>query len=329
MAELAYKFKGSGHDVPEEKRKYEEPDSRLAKIFETVLDEGFEEKFASLMSKTHGGEYFNRHELELLGKFICESVGREKFSADEAKALLLLYQDHENIEKAGEFITALYNNAKEKVIIHDVDIGKPIKRIGKGLAENKVLVNKAPIGNHFGSDAHGIIINYADEYKFAHPSSYGLEPGGIFLNYGKIMNNAGEHSDGLWINAGIAGALGEKSEGLVLNFGKTNEFGEEAKSTAILVNAGEADKFGNDISGVIIALKAPKQDAKTQDSTYIGPEQCSQIPKLQAYFDKIRQKVEAGRHDYNLAIKLAVSLDAEKMRQRLAEILKDNLEGLL
>jgi len=328
-SEMTYKFKGAGHEEPEGKRKYEKPDSKLAKAFEAVLDKEFEKKFASLMANTHGPDYSEWKEIEFLGKFICESVGREKFSADDAKALLLQYEDHKNIEESGEFITAIYNNSRDKIIIHDVDIGKPIKSIGGSLAQNKVLVNKAPIGPHFGADACGIIINYADEIKGVFTSCYGLGDSGVFLNYGKIMNDAGQDSDGLWINAGITRALGHQTCGLILNLGKTDEFGEEAKSDSILVNAGEATKFGKGACGIIIATNAPKQNIKTQDCTYIGPEQCSQIPKLQAYFDGIRQKVEAGRTDYFAAVKLAKSLNAEKVSQRLAEILKGNLEGLL
>jgi len=189
---LAYKFKGSGHEVPEEKRKYDKPDKRLQKAFEGWLREA-KDKY-DRFDLTHDFENernYNR---------ACEEIKDIECAVEQAHALLLNSADNYRgfelaLCSAGLFLSAVYSKVSEKNIVYDLD--NPIGLLGYRLQENKRLIVTGAAGNSLGKRSEGTIIIY-----------------------GKCGNVNG--SEGLIVNFGYAGRLLGCGHGLSLNFGERN-----------------------------------------------------------------------------------------------------------
>jgi len=308
-SEMAYKFKGAGHEEPERKREYTKVDSQLAAEFEKWL--------------TIAGPNKDSKKDEAKKKeFFAEVFGRLKKmpTVTELHALLIKYQDRPYIDLyAPDFLNKFYNHIDEKVILYDIDAGENFCYLGQALASEKVLINKEKSGYEFGHSAKGTIINYADEEV---GSSMGILLEGKFLNYGNVSEKLAEKScyTSLCINAGSSEHLGLTTLGVVINFGKAKQFGEDAMSDSILINAGDVEVFGKGSTGHLISLKDPtKYDAGS--GIILNAERCKEIPKLQKYFDALRKKVEAGRTDYKAAIKLMKTLSREKIESDLERII--------
>jgi len=296
MVDLAYKFKGSGHEVPEERRKYDKVDSKLAAEFEKWL------------KKPKNEESISKSLAERLTAIIS---GRD-LPQEEVHALILKYQDHPNILETGTFLTFLYNQAKDDVIVFDVLEG--IEYLGRDLQKGKCLVNLVKNSQGVGSHAEGDIINYAGNVD---TSVFTIGNGdGVFLNYADADELVNEK--GLCINAGNLDKFGYDNGKIIVNLGRASELGLNSTSDSTLINAGEADLLGDESNGRIIVITEPKKYGNVKDAKFVAKD-CK--PELVKYFDSLRERVEAGRKDYNIAVKLVRSLSVEKMEKDLEEML--------
>jgi len=312
MSNLTYKFKGAGHEEPEGKRKYEKPNRRLAAIFEEWLK-------AAEMDMLDRDE--NSREPPTATSYIRDKLAGCPCTVAEAHGLLIKYQDHPKIKEAGTFLTLIYNRAKDKVIIFDVDIGARINSLGHELAKGKCLVNKSNVGEHFGSCSEGLIINYGEAGDYCGDSTEGP-----FLNYAKCRDVAARAAEELWINAGETMSFGYEANAPLINFNRASTFGVQAKSEATLINAGHCKLLGDFAEARIIAIVNPHSYKDTSSKFKLTEADCNKIPRLVKYFGNLKQKIEEGRTDHNKAISVMENLNAQTMEENLERILA--LSGL-
>jgi len=296
MVDLAYKFKGSGFELPEERRKYTEPDKRLSEEFEKWL------------RKPKNDDSIKKGLAEKLKAIISD----RELPQEEVHSLIVKYQDHPNILETGTFLTFLYNQAKNDVIIFDVLDG--IESLGRNLQKGKCLVNLMKNAQGFGNNAEGDIINYANNVD---TSVFSIGHGdGVFLNYADVDELTNDC--GLCINAGNVEKFGYDNGRIIINFGRTSELGLNSTGESTLINAGETDLLGDNSNGRIIVIKEPGKYGNVRDAKFVAKD-CK--PKLVKYFDNLRAQVESVRKDYNLAVKLVRGLSAEIMEEDLEEML--------
>lgn len=194
MSQLAYKFKGAGHDEPERKREYVEPDSRLSEAFE---------KWAATLVFNHEKDY--ERAVELL-----EGIDA---TVEEAHSLLIKYQDHKEIRQSGMFISAIYNKVPEKVIIYDLDV--PVDFLAFKL-NAKTFINNGTTKNNMGIYAQGNIINNGATYD-----QMGAYAKGNIINNGTTGAYLGVCAKGNIINNGTTDyAMGLEVKGNIINIGK-------------------------------------------------------------------------------------------------------------
>jgi len=173
---MGYRFKGSGFDAPEEKRKYEEPDKRLQEAFEKWLSLGYkrdEYKYDAAIALTK----------------------KTKRDIGEAHSLLIRYPDKS--EGAGIFLSAIYNKAPERCIIYDLDLPNPPMMLGYRLRKDKILVNKGTVESALGVHSQGVIINCGTAKSLA-----GINSDALVINYGDTYMGLGAKSKGIVINCG-------------------------------------------------------------------------------------------------------------------------------
>ena len=285
MRESIYHFKPVGHNTPDQKRNYPEPDPRLRKAFK----EWFEE--------VEDINYFppNLYNLAL------ELIENLEPNISEAHSLLVAYQDHPKIYWAGYFLSAIYNRSPEKEIVFDLDLENPPHGLGYRLPKGKRLVNRGKAGDWMGEWASGVVLNCGE-------AGYGMGGGvsGIVLNYGKVGNGIGYGAPGVVINFGETGHdTGEGTSGLVINCGKANErMGEFAKGTILALK--DPISFG-DISKAKLVLRA---------------EDCKKIPELGEYLENLRRTLEVGKKDYQAVLAWLEGLGEEPKERIESDIEK-------
>jgi len=297
--EMGYKFKGSGHEVPEERREYKQPDSRLVKAFEAWVKTTAESPPAGIS----------------FDETIRQAIGDFEFSVDDVTALIYQFEGHEKMPAAGLFLSRLYSKAKGEVIIFDP--GVEMTNVAYELPKNKIFVNKTPRIGDLGEFSEGKIINYGlvrDNHNFGYRS----RRSGTLLNYGAVSTGPG-NSDALFINAGK-----------VLNLA-------EAKCTINLQEAEMRCGFSSDVvvnlgslsthcvhARKIISIKETKIDhfehCNPCKTIMLTEEQSKSIPELMEYFDRLKQDIEAGRNDHDKAIEAIRKLSAEQVLKDLERI---------
>jgi len=241
-SEMSYKFKGSGHEVPEEKRKYQkpstykEPSSELKKTFEKWLE--------SCQHSTSGFDAGYDQAKQVLNGIDAQVA--------EAHGLLIAYQKIKNIEKAGFFVSAIYNKAPDKEIVFDLSLEKSIQGLGYELAEGKTLVNTSKRVASLGEKSSGHIINLGSVEDLAKDAVKGL-----YINEGEATYFATlDVKDGIYVNKGEAECFASGSDdasegygplnGTFLNFGVCGDAGMGFTfQGGVLVNLKEAKKFAD------------------------------------------------------------------------------------
>jgi len=301
-SEMGYKFKGSGFNAPEEKRKYEQPRKGASRAFEKWMDLAIA-PFVNLpvgkLDDVQGELYDNA--LKIASKF--------EIGVDEGHALLLRFHDDPRIIRAGIFISAVYNQCPDRIIVHDLDLD--LGSVGMYL-KDKILINTGKIGLFAGKHSHSAIINFGQADR-----SLGSYSTGPVINYGTCENLAGD-SNKTAINYGKAGHFFGMSAKNAINLGEAAaHLGHQSKAA---INFGKTGKsFGS--FGKIVINKGEEGEYNSNDERkiHLTAAKCAEIPALDAYLENVRQKLEKGRTDYNEAISAAKSL----------ETLSEDLEGIL
>jgi len=290
-SEMSYKFKGSGFDAPEEKKKYEQPDLKLSTKFEKLLENMIEIEKKHRMDSDEKKAEAHIETDRLIQRFIKEN----KIGLPEGHGIILKYQDNKRQDCITYFLSRLHNQCDDKAIIYDLDTD--IELVGADLPAGKCLVNKSN-AQYIGEASKGNIINYAE------------------------AEDVGNYSSGIVINAGKARFFGSGSKGLLINFGDAEMFAvTDSDSSCKMINAGTTSdsiylvktekiidytRLSNavimQLPGPVVVDKKTKLCIKTQIVTN---------PEFNKFIEDLRQKVEAGRNDNKEAVKLANSLDQE------------------
>jgi len=335
-SEMGYKFRGAGHEEPEGKRKYKEPDRTLEKIFV--------EWIKGLPPMSAGIEDFYeecRRQYEVAVKIF----EKHNFSQDEGHALFCKYQDYPQIQYAGHFLSAFYNHLPDKEIIFDIDMAIPSYFIAYRLKEGKLFINKGTtglltgqesaspvinfgkIGVQSGTNATAPLINYGECAVLS-----GADSKSAVINYGKAELRMGQDAQGPVINMGEAERfMGCGAEGPVINFNVTKEklaFGGKQ----IVINAGTCgEDFGASHTGILIALREPAS-FNIEDKFGFGKPKlllrerdCT--PELVNYVEHLRQLFEKGRTDYRAALAALDEFGKEpgrKIESDIEDILRRN-----
>jgi len=217
---MAYKMQPAGHEAPQLKRKYPEPDRHL----ENALKEW------SRHSSIWGVQNLAYDSFQSKYKKAEELVKPLDISIDQAYGLILKYQDSENpdISDAGIFLTALYNNSPEKIFTFDLEIEK-LDHLGCMLATGKTLIINCKKTNAIGKYSAGNIVNFASADMMAQSSS------GLAINYGNVGDQGfAWQSRGTAINYGtVKDDFGATSKGCIIDFGKCKYVGSFATGHVI------------------------------------------------------------------------------------------------
>ena len=344
MRESIYHFKPVGHNTPDQKRNYPEPDPRLRKAFKEWFKEVEDVTIRDLDEQVI--DFYNKA-LELT-KDLEPNI-------PEAHSLLVAYQDHEKIEYAGLFLSAIYNRSPEKEIVFDLHLQNPPYGLGYKLRKGKRLINRGKAGIGLGYMALGAVINYdkaGDWLGYRAPgvvinygkTGYGMgcgAPGVVInfgetgfglgrgaseavINYGKANNGMGYGTSGLVINYGEAGGwMGWKAPGVVINFGKAgHDMGRYA--SGLVINCGEAnEEMGEWIEGIILALKDPISFGDISKAKLVlRAEDCKKIPELGEYLENLRRTLEVGKKDYQAVLAWLEGLGEEPKERIESDIEK-------
>jgi len=238
MNRLAYKFKGSGHEVPEEKRKYVVRRYTLLPAFEAwhvYMEKCFEPSMKGDAMVWKWDEYYKKAEEMLKGI---------NATPDEANALQFLSKEHAFTGYFGLFLSAVYNKSKEKTIIFD---GDRVCMLGYKLKKSKTLINTGSVDFNSGLKAEGIVVNLGKA-----GGGFCLASRGIAINLGEVREHFASRSSGIAINYGKADySMAKAATGIVIaakeptNFEKT----ESAKvlREADIVRYPELGKFLDDL----------------------------------------------------------------------------------
>jgi len=181
-SEMGYKFKGSGHEVPDEKRKYDKPSSALRNAFE---------KFLEMQPNDYK-----------IARYLTRKL---RIELPEAHFLL---QDCPKRTKAGEsthpgiFLSAIYNRHPEKYIVFDFNAENPPLKLGFKLSRDRVLINRGTVGSFLGLKADGLIINCGEARGLV-----GFDSKATVINYGSAGMGFGNENEGLSINCGKADSI--------------------------------------------------------------------------------------------------------------------------
>jgi len=323
MSEPVYKMQPAGHEAPAPRRKYPEPDSKLAEAFENWLK--------TVKDKRHtGGRYETIDEIR--DKYIeaRNAVRGLDCTIDEAHALLFKHRDNSRISFAGLFLSAVYNLSKDKEIVLESIIPE-IEEIGYKLTADKTLV-VYPQSSCAGYHSAGNLILYGDSKYAAHDAR-----GAAVINYGKAYKPC-DVSDVLFVNLGeINYDIRYIRKGVALNYGLIKlekDWHPKAHQPLFLLQAGEYQNrnfedwmyYSSWLEGVSVVLGVKDESAeltlRRADCTWenfplgMSSELIYDIRNLGLRFAE-------GRTDYKKAIKLLNEVgDCTKVMQNFEQILK-------
>jgi len=277
---LAYKLQPAGHEEQKPKRKITEPDKRLANAFEEWLNSG---PISSVSRLAHG-------QASYLLKNLTPSV-------DDVIALLLAYQDHPKIEDAGLFIMAIYNNMKQKEIVHNAKIEKLLDWMGYNLCEDKILVNLSDLAR-LGEKSKGTIINYGNiAVSFGHTSIHCFS-----INYGTCQ------SFGSYCQ-----------ESIHLNLGKVAYSPGPSNWNTFFINLGE---WGVLKTPFITYIKESRRGGQIE----VDQDGLEKAPALRDYVEELKNTFEPGRTDYKLALKALKTYTRETLESNIKALLEGKHE---
>lgn len=299
---LAYKMQPAGHDAPQPKRKYSQPDKKL----ELVL-----EKFLSRIDKVDESKKYK------LAKDLLKNV---EASVDEMHSLIVKYQDHRDVRRIGDFVSVVYNKSPEKIIVYDFDI--PIDFLAGRLSKDKIFINRGSVGFSVGHDALGALVNQNLTY-----SNFGIYASGPIINYGLAGNPMGDRSCGLLLNLGEAdiqlGGLGGTNSGVLINMGKLLDLG--VYSQGLVINQGKCNVLRLLVPGgpILLLRKIPTVTVQ-KDRLTLQPAECKKIPELVNYLNNLKQKFAQGKSDYHKILPVLDELGPEPHIK-----IKNDIEGIL
>jgi len=259
MSNLAYKFKGSGFGVPEEKRKFENSENRVAKALSEWLDNRYDKK-----------------------QPILDRIKEQKPTLEDINSAVLLLRERPNIREAGHFITELYSQLPEEEIVFDIETQDHINGLGEGL--RKTLVNKGKIDCLYGGPR--TLVNFGEACVDNH--------GDNVVNYGKFLPQAM-----WMINYGTyqIGRIKKPACEHLINFGKAkcDDLRDQEMINGLLaINFGELTR--HDIEYVIAAKgsvnKGKGRILRQRDLDKIGFE--GYLPMLQKEVERGRTDYHAA-----------------------------------
>jgi len=308
-ARMGYKFTGSGHEVPEEKRKYDH-------------NVGLTGAFIRCLSNFEKGELKAEPYIKDL-----------ETSIEEMHSILPAFQDHENFfDAAGQFLSAVYNKVPDTQIVFDVKLDIRLAAVGRKLAKNKTLINRAAV-HGVGDWAVGTIINegsaeYAgfgatgDVINLGNAEQLGINASGKVINYGdaQIMGikdelDANLRNTAQLINYGHVEELGNSVRFLVINLGTTGERTSAiALPGSITINYGKTGRnFGSQSEGILLAYENPASfGQKSRAKIAWSKEDCKEAPRLWKYLTNLKEKLETGRTDYKKALAVLEEMNVHK-----------------
>jgi len=333
--ELAHQFKGSGFEVPEEKRAYASND-KLETIYQKWLKE-----VPSLPPRGELSEVWYQLARRLLKD--------ETFDANAVHALVA--QEHaRNVTRpenkglsVDAFAAAAYNKATDQIIVFEAPTTKGVKwgydPAGYKLSKGKVFINKTPAGS-LGFKARGTIINYGWAGKL------GEETRGPCINYGDFgPHSAAQGCKGLFVNCkdmpddycekhfrsdSWGNGIGCLAQGPIINFGnmpfpaKGSQWGSEkvrtlecgiGASSLVISNTREKDASGNITKRITLWAPIPIIGTRTGE---LKLDNCDEFPELIEYINNLKARFEEGRTDFANAI-LALESLGPKPERKLAE----------
>jgi len=276
-----------GHDALDiVKKTYSMPDRKMQLAFEGWLER--------VTSKKHERSW------DLSFQAAVEAISDLEASIDEAHGLLIQYQDHPNIDLAGFFLSAFYNQQPDNTIVYDVETTTPLDHIGYKLVEHKTLLLNAPSGNGTGSGSSGVIVINAPGEDWT-----GWYLQGMLITNAQSGDYTGHNSSGVIItNAPIGYCTGWESSGIVIT------------------NAPSGDYTGWESSGILLAKTKP-ETIGDNDARILLPEDIKANEQLDAYLAELC--------DVTKAIKTAEGALAfkEKYGEKPQEKIKQDIKRLL
>jgi len=334
--ELAHTFKGSGFEVPEEKRAYANND-KLEAIFQQWVKEApalqykgeLSEAWYQLARRLLKDETFDANAIHAL---VAQEHARKVTQPEDKKVSI------------DEFAAAAYNKAEDQVIVFEGPTAEGVRwgyrNIGYKLTQGKVLINKTPAGD-VGFRARGAIINYERASKL------GNEARGPFINYGQLGNPTAvahncrgffvtcadmpdDYCEKNFIPDSWGNGIGYLAQGPIINFGnmpfpaKRKQWGEEkihtlecgkGASSLVISNTREKDASGNITKRITLWAPIPLIGPRTGE---LKLDNCEEFPELADYINNLKARFEEGRTDYNKAI-LALESLGPKPERKLAE----------
>jgi len=293
-SEMVYKFKGSGFNAPEEKRKYQEPDK----------NKKLQEAFEKWLSKDDGDSRLYRK-----ANWLLRNINAD---IQEAHSLLIQHSDNERLTRAGIFLSAFYNKHPEKRIIFDVDV--PLWDLGYCLAEGKTLVVLSDTGAGLGRGAKGTIINYGNtEWETGAASE------GLYVSYGSSEGEFGRHAFGIAINMSERYALQtiQGTAGYLVDFAKTEKDTDRGKLAEDALRFLDPTSFLQDIKPFEI---------RNHTIEHMLTHKEKKMPELWDYLMQLKQTLEKAR-DYKKAFEMVDSFGpepAKTIKTTIDDIFKRN-----
>jgi len=270
---MAYKMEPAGHEEPSPRRKYPTPDRRLAEAFENWLNISI--------------DTWGRDNLQFFARYVIRDLD---VIAEEAHALLLSNQNHQNIKHAAFFLSAAYNKQPQKNITFDINF--PLENFGCGLKKEKVLVVLTDTMGSLGENSQGTILNYGTTRW-----QTGMSNQGLLVNYGEALSDFGQKTAGVTINLSkIDNYPVTDCQGYVINYGKIPEQRQKFVDYILRDKSRNAWKQFEIRNCIIDHMMAHEQ---------------KKIPELWEYLIELRTKFEPGKQDYNKALAALETLGQE------------------
>jgi len=301
LEQMAYKMQPAGHEAPPPKRKYTQKRSVISAYEEWV-------------------EKCSKDKKQHPYKLAVEAIKNIDCAVENAHALLITHKDKPiNIEqKDGIFVSAIYNEAPDKIITIDFDTETSL--LGYKLAKSKTIVVQGKVGAEAGFQAQGNIISYG-----INTNLLGENASGTILNYGHATSGLAStlKKSGLGINMGTAAGFGSEAKGVIINLDDAMDF-FAGNNKGMVINAGVFGRyFAENATGIIITTEQIRDPEEPTWKLFIDPKQCPE--ELLKYIEGLKSKFEQGREDHMAAIAAIGELGptpGKKVRKDIETILR-------
>jgi len=277
-------MKSVGHETPDiVKRTYSRPDRKLQLAFEEWLEKGVPEK-----------QGLDHHKLFQAAE---RAVSNLEASIDEAHGLLIQYQDHLNIDLAGLFLSAIYNQQPDNTIVYDIETKTPLGSIGYKLAKHKTLILNAQSGANTGSHSAGIVITNAPSGNWT-----GWVSSGIIITNAPSKHRTGYYSSGTTLtNAQSGHSTGGESSGI------------------IITNAPSKHWTGRFSSGILIAKTKPETIGENRAQVLL-PEEIQANEQLDEYLEQLCKTTKMLR-TIDDVVCFKEEFDPEKLQDKIKALI--------